>query len=360
MANLNTYHLLGGTGLRVSPITLGTMTFGQDEWGSDEAGSRAVLDRYLEAGGNVIDTADVYSHGRSEELIGKFLRDSGARDGVVLATKFSQGDGGSDPNRVGNGRSSMLSALDGSLRRLDTDYVDLYWVHIWDLITPVEEVMSTFDAIVRSGKVRAIGLSNVPAWYAAKAQITARWRGWEPVAALQMEYSLIDREVEVEHVGAALDLDMGIVSWSPLGHGFLTGKYRREGTYVEGEGRLDDASQRYFREMLGGFDQRHWRTLDALETIAAETGHSVAQVSLNWVSRRPAVSSTIVGARNVAQLEKNLAALDFELTPEQVARLDEASAPPVNKLQLMWHPETQRQIMTPGFAVNREPASYRG
>ena len=360
MATIDAYHLLGGTGLRVSPIALGTMTFGQDGWGSDEGASRDVLDRYLEVGGNFIDTANAYSQGRSEEMLGKFLRESGARDSVVLATKFSQGDGGRDPNRVGNGRKNMLAALEGSLRRLDTDYVDVYWVHIWDLVTPVEEVMSTFDALVRSGKVRAIGLSNVPAWYAAKAQVTARSRGWEPVAALQMEYSLIDREVEVEHVGAALDLDMGLVTWSPLGQGFLTGKYRRDGVFVEGEGRLDDVTQRYFREMLGGFDERHWRTLDALEAIAAEAGRSVAQVALNWAARRPAMASVITGARDVAQLDQNLAALDFELTPDQVARLDEASAPPVHKLRAMWQPELQRQIMTPGFAVDKEPAWYRG
>ncbi|WP_035697023.1 aldo/keto reductase [Glycomyces tenuis] len=357
---MNAYHLLGGSGLRVSPLALGTMTFAQDDWGSDAATARAVLDRYLEAGGNFVDTADVYSQGRSEALLGEFLAEPGLRDRIVLATKYSQGGGTRNPNRVGNGRKNMLATLEESLRRLGTDYIDLYWVHIWDAVTPVEEVMSTFDALVRSGKVRAVGLSNVPAWYAAKAQMTARWRGWEPVAALQLEYSLINREIEAEHVGAALDLDMGVVPWSPLASGFLTGKYRRTDDYVEGEGRLNDASQRYFRQMLGGFGERHWRTLDVLDEIAGETGRSMAQVALNWALRRRGVASVIIGARDTAQLDQNLAALDFELTPEQAARLDEASAPPVGKLRLMQDPEVLGSVLTPGYTVAGEPAWYRG
>ncbi|WP_035738168.1 aldo/keto reductase [Glycomyces arizonensis] len=357
---MNAYHLLGGSGLRVSPLALGTMTFAQDDWGSDEAAARAILDRYLEAGGNFVDTADMYAQGRSEAMLGKFLADPALRDQVVLATKYSHGGGSRNPNRVGNGRKNMLATLEDSLRRLGTDYIDLYWVHIWDTVTPVEEIMSTFDALVRSGKVRAVGLSNVPAWYAAKAQMTARWRGWEPVAALQLEYSLADREVEVEHTAAALDLSMGLVSYSPLAAGFLTGRYRRDGNHVDGEGRLNGASQRYFREMLGGFDDRHWRLLDVLGGIAEEVGRSMAQVALNWAVRRRAVASVIIGARDTAQLEQNLAAVEFELTAEQVARLDEASAPVPNKLLMLQSPEVHQRFMSGGHTVTKEPAWYRG
>ncbi|WP_199040245.1 aldo/keto reductase [Glycomyces salinus] len=359
MTAMNDYRLLGGSGLRVSPLALGTMTFGSEQFGSDEADSRAVLDRYLESGGNFIDTADVYSSGRSEELLGKFLGESGLRDSVVLATKFSQGDRSADPNRSGNGRKNLIASLDASLRRLGTDYIDLYWVHIWDTVTPVEEVMSTFDALVRAGIVRAFGFSNVPSWYAAKAQVTARWRGWEPVAALQMEYSLANRYIETEYVGAALDLGIGLIPWGPLASGFLSGKYRREGDYVTGTGRLEDETQRMIASMTGGFGDRHWAALAAAEAVAAEIGRPIAQVALNWVTRRSAIASTIIGARNTDQLEQNLAALEFELTDEQMARLDEASDAVTEKLHLMWRPEIQRQFMTPDYTVAKEPATYR-
>lgn len=206
-----TYHLLGRTGLRVSPLALGVMTFGQDDWGADEDTSRTILTRYLESGGNFVDTANIYAGGRSEELTGKFIEETGSRDRVVLATKFANATEPGNPNAFGNGRKNIMTSLDNSLRLLRTDYIDLYWMHIWDLVTPIEEVLSTLDALVRGGKVRAIGLSNVPAWYAAQAQTLAHARGWEPIAALQMEYSLVEREIEREHVSAALHLDMGIV-----------------------------------------------------------------------------------------------------------------------------------------------------
>jgi aryl-alcohol dehydrogenase-like predicted oxidoreductase len=321
------YHLLGRTGLRVSRLALGTMTFGEQrigshDWGSDEATARTVFDRYLEWGGNFIDTANVYTGGRSEELLGRFIAETGTRDQVVLATKFTMPADAGNPNLAGNGRKNILTALDASLRRLGTDYVDLYWLHMWDQLTPVEEVMSTFDTLVRSGRVRAIGLSNTPAWYLTKAQLIADHRGWERIAALQLEYSLAQRAIEREHVPAALDLGMGLVPWSPLAHGFLSGKYTRDDAGPSGEGRIDALRDLGFYRTP---DDRDWAVLDAVRDIAKETDRSPAQVALNWVTNRPGVASTLVGARTLAQLDENLAALDFELSAEQTARLTELS-----------------------------------
>jgi aryl-alcohol dehydrogenase-like predicted oxidoreductase len=321
------YRLLGRTGLRVSRLALGTMTFGQQkmgthDWGSDDATARAVFDRYLEWGGNFVDTANRYTGGRSEELLGRFIAETNSRDQVVLATKFTMPVDDGNPNLAGNGRKNMMAALDASLRRLGTDYVDLYWLHMWDMLTPVEEVMSTFDTLVRSGKVRAIGLSNTPAWYLTKAQLLAEHRGWERIAALQLEYSLVQRAIEREHLPAALELGMGIVPWSPLAHGFLSGKYTRDDAGPSGEGRID--ALRDF-DFYRAPDNQGWTVLDAVREIAKEVDRSPAQVALNWVANRPGVTSTLVGARTVAQFEDNLGALDFELTAEQTARLTELS-----------------------------------
>jgi aryl-alcohol dehydrogenase-like predicted oxidoreductase len=222
------YHLLGRTGLRVSPIALGALTFGEGGWRTGEETARSIFLRYVEAGGNFVDTAINYAGGRSEEMLGTFMKETGVRERLVVATKFAVATRPGDPNSGGNGRKNIVASLDTSLRRLRTDYVDLYWLHMWDAMTPVEEVMSTLDALVRSGKIRAIGLSNVPAWYAAKAQMIARCCHWEPVAALQLEYSLAERAIEREHVPAALDLGIGIVPWSPLANGLLAGKYTQE------------------------------------------------------------------------------------------------------------------------------------
>lgn len=336
------YRLLGRTGLRVAPLALGAMTFGDESWGADEDTSRAIVHRYLDAGGNFIDTANGYAGGRSEEILGAVLADSGRRDEVVLATKFTGPRRSGDPNAGGNGRKNILASLEESLRRLRTDYLDLYWLHIWDTLTPVEEVMSTFDALVRSGKVRAVGLSDTPAWYAVKAQLRAAAHGWEPVAALQLEYSLVERSIEREHVPAALDLGMGVVPWSPLAHGFLTGKYARDGDAgIVGEGRVQALrTSPYGREHT----DRDWAVLAGLVEIAGEVGHSPAQVALSWVTRRPGVSSTLVGARTVAQLEDNLGALDVTLSAEQVARLEELGRPDLVHPYDLHVPEHTRRL----------------
>jgi len=317
--------LLGSSGLRVSPLTLGTMTFGDGAWRAGEDETRAIFHRYLEAGGNSVDTADVYGGGRSEELLGALIAEAGVRDSLVLATKASAPTHPEDPNARGNGRKHLISALEGSLRRLRTDSVDVFWLHFWDGITPVAEVVSTLDSMVRAGKARAIGLSNVPAWYASSAASLAHHHGLEPPAALQLEYSLLERTAETEHVPAAQHHRMSLVPWSPLASGFLTGKYTRESINAATGGRLSaDADYPDRRE----HDEHDWRVLDAVINAAERLGCTPAQTALAWVMRQPAVATTIIGATSVAQLETNLAATAIELDHEAHSALNIASRRP--------------------------------
>src|SRR5438128_685746 len=226
--SLTHYYTLGRSSLRVSRLALGTMTFGTEwGWGSDQENAREIFQRYVDAGGNFIDTADVYTKGSSETWLGEFMAERGNRDRLVVATKFSHPSEPRNPNACGNGRKHMMKAVEASLKRLRTDYIDLYFLHTWDLVTPVDEVMRTFDDLVTQGKVRHIGLSDVPAWYASRAQALAEFRGYEPVCALQLEYSLVERNLESEFTRLATDYGMGIMAWSPLASGLLSGKYRR-------------------------------------------------------------------------------------------------------------------------------------
>jgi aryl-alcohol dehydrogenase-like predicted oxidoreductase len=314
--------------------------------------------RYAEAGGNLVDTADGYTGGRSEEIVGKLLAETGERDRFVVATKFTFNARPGDPNAGGNGRKNAVRALEGSLRRLGTDYVDLYWLHAWDGRTPVEEVMATLDAMVRSGKVRYVGLSDTPAWYLARAQTLAEWRGWERIAALQLEYSLVERSIEREHVPAALELGMGICGWSPLASGFLAGKYRRgAGGAGEGEGRLATV-RGSGNPVFDKFTERNWRILDVLREVAAALGRTPAEVALRFVATRPGVTSTIVGATRLEQLEANLGALAVELPPELEARLEEASRPEPVFPYLFFTP-AMRAGIDGGASVRTEPAWFR-
>jgi aryl-alcohol dehydrogenase-like predicted oxidoreductase len=335
---MSKYHLLGRSGLRVSRLALGTMTFGATGWGSDEDTSRALLHRYLDWGGNFVDTAVSYAGGRSEELLGKYMAESGARDRIVLATKFTGINDPTDPNAYGNGRKNIISSLETSLRRLGTDYIDLYWLHFWDTMTPVEEVMSTLDSLVRAGKIRAIGLSDVPAWYTAKAQTLAAWRGWEPVVALQMAYSLVERNIEREHVPAARDLGIGLVPWSPLAGGFLTGKYARTDDGVTGDGRFTTSA---WSNRPPQRSPQQWDILDVLTKVAGTAGCTPAQAALNWVANRPMVTSTIIGANSLSQLDDNLAALDFELPLDE---LTEVGKPDPHHPYNMYDPALQRAL----------------
>ncbi|QKG52476.1 aldo/keto reductase [Hymenobacter sp. BRD67] len=321
--NLTSFRTLGRSGLVVSPLALGTMTFGTPRWGSSDEVSEAVFNAYVDAGGNFIDTADVYAGGRSEELTGSYLHARGLRDKLVLATKFGFNPQPGNPNAGGNGRKNIHRALEGSLRRLKTDYLDLYWLHAWDAVTPAEEVLQTLGDLVRAGKIRYFGLSNVPAWYVAKVATLAQAHGVPGPVALQLEYSLVARRIESEYVPAARDLGLGLTPWSPLAAGFLAGKYERAATpnTASGEGRLSGPNP--FGNMK--FTDHNWRVLDALRLVAAELDRPLAQVALAWASAQPGISSLILGASRVGQLLDNLASLEVQLSPAQLRTLDEAS-----------------------------------
>ncbi len=316
------YYTLGRSGLRVSQLSLGCMTFGTSwGWGCDEKTSRALFDRYVEVGGNFFDTADVYTLGDSERFLGRFVREAGLRSRAVIATKYTQNAEPGNPNSGGNQRKSMMHAVEGSLERLGTDYIDLYFIHAWDMLTRAEEVMRGLDDLVRAGKIRHVGFSDVPAWYAARSQTLAEWRGFEPVATLQLEYSLVERNIEHEFTGLALELGMGIMVWSPLASGLLTGKHKREGL---GEGRLAKVKG---TSVFDRTSDRNWKIVELLGEASHVLGRSHAQIALNWVTGRPAVNAVILGATKVAQLEDNLQALDFNLPAEWREKLDAISAP---------------------------------
>jgi len=322
---LNEYITLGRTGLRVSPLTLGTMTFANDRWGSSDEESRRIFDRYVADGGNVMDCADVYSGGKAEELLGRFVAESGLRDKLVIATKFTFNPEDGNPNSGGNGRKNIYRAVESSLRRLKMDYIDLYWMHVWDTVTPVEEVVDCLTTLVRKGKIRHYGFSDVPAWYAAKAQTLAQCTGRERAAALQLEYSLVERTIEREHMPSAQELGMGICPWSPLASGFLAGKYTRDKGAESCQGSRLEVLKGANNPAFKKFTERNWLILDSLLQVAKEIGRPPAQVALNWVVTQPGVTSTIIGATKLLQLEDNLIALNFEIPLELRAKLNTVS-----------------------------------
>jgi aryl-alcohol dehydrogenase-like predicted oxidoreductase len=313
------YRLLGNSGLRVSEAALGTMTFGEDwGWGAAKDEARKVYETYREAGGNFIDTANVYTNGSSERFVGEFIKDH--RQSIVLATKYSNAMPGNDPNAAGNHRKNLMQSVDASLSRLQTDYIDLYWVHIWDQLTPVEEVMRGLDDLVRQGKILYTGISDAPAWWVAQANTLAELRGWSRFVAIQVEYSLIQRTVERELVPMAKALNLGVLAWSPLANGILSGKYH--GTGNAGAGRM---SRPEMQEYLPD-QERTERIVTTLKSVAEQTGHSMPQVALAWLRQRPTPVIPILGARKVSQLQDNLASLELNLSAEQVKSLDDASS----------------------------------
>ncbi|MEM6520817.1 MAG: aldo/keto reductase [Cyanobacteria bacterium P01_C01_bin.70] len=352
------YYILGNSGLRVSQLALGTMTFGDDwGWGADDSVSRQIFDAYLEAGGNFFDSADMYTNGRSEAMLGKFIKDAGARDKAIIATKFSYNAEPGNPNAGGNSRKNIMRAVEGSLQRLGTDYIDLYILHTWDGLTPAEEVMRTFDDLVSSGKVRYVGLSDVPAWYAAEAQVTARFRGYEPITSIQMEYSLIERSIENEFVDLGAAHGMGITVWSPLASGLLSGKYKPSaGQLPEGEGRLITTAGSG-NPAFEKFTDRNWGIVAELEKVARELDRSMAQVALNWVATQPGVASVLIGATKLHQLQDNLAALDFAIPADLRSRLDAASAMPKPFPYSFFGPELQG-MLSGGATVGDKPSGY--
>jgi aryl-alcohol dehydrogenase (NADP+) len=322
------YRHLGRTGIRVTDLCMGAMTFGRE---ATEDDSRAMLDRYLEAGGNFVDTANVYSRGVSEEVIGRWLAArSGVRDRLVIATKgrFPMGD---DPNSAGLTRVNLSRALDASLRRLGVDTIDLYQAHAWDPLTPIEETFEFFDDAVRAGKIRYVGVSNFLGWQLQKAAMITQFRGLAPIVTLQPQYNLLVREIEFELVDVCRNENIGILPWSPLGGGWLTGKYQRDSTPT-GATRLGDDPGRGM-EAYGprNSDTRTWHILEAVRRVAEERGVSMSQVSLAWLAGRPAVTSVILGARTLEQLEDNLAAAGLHLSEKETELLTEASTPVVGE-----------------------------
>ena len=321
---LDHYVTLGRSGLRVSPFCLGAMKFGEDlGWGSSVADSEKILDRYIELGGNFIDTANLYTKGHSEKIIGDHIgRHKKRRDRLVIATKFSANLEPGDPNGGGSSRKSIIAACEESLRRLQTDYIDLYWLHNWDKHTPIEETMRTLQDLVQSGKVRYLGVSDTPAWKTTQAQLIAQFRGWAPFVGLQIEYSLLERTVEGELIPMALELGMGVTPWSPLKSGMLSGKYTRANAAT-----VKADSRPWASGFLG---EQTYVVIDALQRIAGQLDTTVARVALAWVQGRPGVASTIIGARTLAQLNDNVQALEVKLTAEQTAELDKLTTPTLN------------------------------
>jgi aryl-alcohol dehydrogenase-like predicted oxidoreductase len=317
------YRTLGGTGTVVSTQCLGTMTFGQE---SGEEVARAQLDRYVEAGGNIVDTADVYSAGVSEEIIGRWLAARrGVRERIVLATKgrFPMGDG---PNDVGLGRGYLSRALEASLGRLQVDHVDLYQAHAWDPLTPIEETLAFLDDAVRAGKIRYVGVSNFVGWQLQKAALLADLGRLAPIVTLQPQYNLLVRDIEFELVDVCRNENIGILPWSPLAGGWLSGKYRRD-SMPTGATRLGDDPERGMEAYAPrNAQERTWQVIDAVRQVADGRGVSMSQVALAWVADRPAITSVILGARTVEQLDDNLGAADLHLTEKETEQLTEISA----------------------------------
>ncbi|MFI5729045.1 aldo/keto reductase [Kribbella sp. NPDC051587] len=322
MTTLDSYRTVPGSGLRISPATLGTMTFGEDHgWGASVADSERMLDEYVDAGGNSIDTANIYTNGHSEVIIGDWLTGHpGLRDRLVLGSKFFVNLHPGDPNGGGAGRKAILHQVEDSLRRLRTDYLDLYWLHNFDLATPREETLRALDDLVSAGKIRYVGFSDVPAWATAEAIVLARSHGWAPVIAIQAEYSLLERTAEGELLPMARSLGAGVLPWSPLKGGWLSGKFHTGAAEPE-----DTIRSQGNRPPTSAYP-----VLDAVRATADELGTTPAEVALAWVRGTPGVTSTILGARHLEQLRANLQSLALELPADARARLDEVSTPKLN------------------------------
>ncbi|MFE1849249.1 aldo/keto reductase [Streptomyces sp. NPDC059489] len=346
---LDHYVTFGRSGLRVSPFALGAMTFGEDPGGAgcSVEESEKILATYLDLGGNFVDTANLYTNGHSEKILGDFFAARpGRREHVVLASKFFANLFPGDPNGGGAGRSSIIAQLDETLRRLRTDYLDLYWLHQWDRHTPIEETMRTFDDLVRAGKIRYVGFSNTPAWVTAQAHTTSLLKGWTPLVALQVEYSLLARTVEGELEPFAFDQGMALVPWSPLKNGFLSGKYRRGAE-------VTDSARTPF---VGGPAEEEFVVIDAVAEVADALGTTSAAVSLAWLRARRGTVVPIVGARRLEHLEANLAGLEVTLAPEHLRRLDEVSAPALDYPAPM-HGALRSMLQFAGATVDGETSA---
>lgn len=348
---LDDYKLLGRSGLRVSPLSLGTMTFGSEwGWGADGNEARRIFDLYVDRGGNFVDTAVNYTDGGAERLLGTFIADK--RERIVLATKFTMARDPGNPNSGGNHRLNMVRSVEQSLKQLGTDRIDLLYLHAWDMTTRPDEVMRALDDLVRSGKVLYLGICNTPAWRVAQMQTLADIRGWSSFVALQIEYSLVERTVEHELLPAAAALGLGVLPWSPLGGGVLTGKYSLADVEDSQEAAVS-ATRKGVIASSGHLNRRAIDIANEVRTVAEEADSTPSRVALAWTLANPAVVSPIIGARTLAQAEDNLKALDLALTPEQLDRLDRISAPvPVFPARFTQRPLVQRLIFG-GAAVER-------
>lgn len=317
---LDDYRLLGRSGLRVSPLSLGTMTFGVEGWGTDYDEAEKMVDRYVELGGNFIDTANFYANGEAERMLGKLLQHR--RQQMVIATKYSLTMNPKDPNACGNQRKNLVQAVDDSLKRLNTDYIDLLYLHLWDNRTPVEEILRGFDDLVRAGKLLYVGISDTPAWQVSRLQAIADLRGWSPLVALQVPYNLTERTVEREFMPMAQEMGLGVLPWSPLAGGVLSGKYSRADLNTSPN---DMGSRKNINLATGRLNERALDIAETAKTIAEEINCSPAQVALAWTRLNPAVTSPIIGARTFAQFEDNIAALELVFDDDQIARLNGVS-----------------------------------
>jgi aryl-alcohol dehydrogenase-like predicted oxidoreductase len=338
------YHLLGRSGLRVSDLCLGTMTFGEEwGWGAGKDEARRIYEAYRSAGGNFIDTANVYTNGTSETFVGEFI--AGHRDEIVLATKYTNAMATNEPNAGGNQRKSMVRAVEASLKRLGTDFIDLYWLHIWDALTPAEEVMRAFDDLVRAGKVLYVGISDAPAWVVAQSNTLADLRGWTPYVGLQLEYSLLERTVERELLPMAADFGLSVLAWSPLRNGVLSGKYLSENADGAADGRMNAPT----RTDYGQADPAADAVVRETVAVANEVGVSAAQIALAWLRARPSPIVPIVGARKLTQLQDNLHSLNVVLSSEQLERLNRISAVPLGFPQNYYMHDAVRAMIYGGM-----------
>lgn len=352
MTTLDTYRLLGRSGLRVSPLSLGAMTFGTDwGWGADADEARRIFDIYVDRGGNFIDTANQYTNGTSERLVGEFA--SSRRDRLVIATKYTLTTRPGDPNSGGNHRKSMVASVEESLRRLKSDYIDLLYLHVWDGTTPVEEILRSMDDLVWAGKVLYVGISDTPAWQVSRMQTIADMRGWSPLIALQIEYNLIERTVERDLIPMAQELGLGVIPWSPLASGVLAGKYGKA-DLNGGKSSADPAGTRKnVAAANASLTERGLSIADVVKNVAREVGKSPAQVAIAWTLLNAAVTAPIIGARTTAQLQDNLGALDVHLTDAQRARLDAASAIELGFPHDSLKRPMVREVMFGGIRVGR-------
>jgi aryl-alcohol dehydrogenase-like predicted oxidoreductase len=312
------YRVFGSSGLRISELCLGTMTFGETwGWGSSKQEAKDVFDAFANAGGNLIDTANQYTEGDSERWVGEFIHSE--REKFVLATKYSMATSTEYVGGSGNSRKHMLESVNASLKRLNTDYIDIYWVHCWDFLTPVEEVMRGLDDLVRSGKVNYVGISNTPAWVIAQCNTLARERGWTPFNAMQLKYNLLVRDIEAEFLPMARDMDLSIFAWSPLANGVLSGKYNAQNTETSEDSKRSSL-------MAGRVPAHQFAVVDAVREVANQLSASPAQIALAWLRSRDPRIIPVLGARTVQQMENNLACLDIQLTAESLDKLNQAAA----------------------------------